>query len=206
MPQTLSRELLATDLSSHLHVRLSSREHAQAFAVELAPQLGAAASVVTYMDEIAELLAVQQVRRRALDLIMAILMILAAFGIANTILMAAYERVREIGTLRSLGMTETGVLRLFMLEGSLVGVVGSLLGAVWGSALTVHWAEHPIDFSRTLEQTGSNVSVSVLLYTHPSATVAVFSVVLGIVVALIASIFPARVASRMTPADAVRAT
>jgi len=204
-PQKLTRELLATELSSHLHVRLHAREQAQPFAAELAPLLGAHASVVTYLDETADLIAMQQVRRRALDLIMLILMALAAFGIANTILMAAYERVREIGTLRSLGMTERGVLRLFVLEGALVGVVGSLLGAAWGSLLTAHWAEHPLDFSQMLEQTGSNVSVSVLLYTQPSLTVAALCIALGSIVAVLASIFPARVASRMSPAEAVRA-
>ena len=206
VPQQLTRELLATDLASHLHVHLRAREQAAAFASALRPQLGAAASVVTYLEESADLLALQEVRRRALDLIMVILMALAAFGIANTILMAAYERVREIGTLRALGMTESGVLRLFMLEGALVGVVGSLLGAAWGSALTGYWARNPIDFSRSLEPTGQSASVSVLVYTYPSVSVAVVSIVVGIGVALVASIFPARVASRMTPADAVRAT
>jgi putative ABC transport system permease protein len=205
-PRKLTRELLATDLPSHLHVRLASRAGAAAFAAKLRPLLGTQASVVTYVDETADLVAVQDIRRRALDIILVILMALAAFGIANTILMAAYERVREIGTLRTLGMTETGVLRLFVLEGALVGVVGSLLGAAWGVALTLHWAEHPIDFSKTMEQTGSNVSASVLLYTRPSLSIAVLSVVLGIAVALLASIFPARVASRMSPAEAVRAT
>lgn len=205
VPAALTRELLATDLSSHLSVKLNSRNAAESFRDALATALGPSASVVTWRTETEDLVRLQDVRRRALDLVMAILMALAAFGIVNTILMAAYERVREIGTLRSLGMTERGVLQLFVLEGLLMGVVGSVLGALWGSALTYYWSQHPIDFSKQIEQTGGTYSVSALVYTHLSPSVVLVTVSLGVLVAMVASIYPARVASRMSPADAVRA-
>ena len=205
VPAPLTQKLLATDLPSHISVKLRSRAAAFPFAKQLAAALGPQASVATWQDETEELIRLQNVRRRALDLVMAILMALAAFGIVNTVLMAAYERVREIGTLRSLGMTERGVLELFVSEGLLIGLVGSLLGAAWGSALTYYWSVHPIDFSKTIEQAGGSYSASSLVYTRLSLEVVLITIGLGVLVSAVASIYPARVASRMVPADAVRA-
>ena len=205
VPAPLAHKLLATTLPSHLSVKLRSRDAADAFAARLGQALGEAASVVTWREETAELVQIQNVRRRALDLVMAVLMALAAFGIVNTVLMAAYERVREIGTLRALGMTEQGVLRLFVLEGLLIGVVGSLLGAAWGALLTYHWSVYPIDFSKSMEQTGGTYSASALVYTRLSPEIVLVTIALGVLVSVLASIYPARVASRMAPADAVRA-
>ncbi|HET8936851.1 MAG TPA: FtsX-like permease family protein [Polyangiales bacterium] len=205
VPGPLAQKLLATDLPSHISVKLRSRAAAVPFAKQLATALGPQASVVTWQDETEELIRIQNVRRRALDLVMAILMALAAFGIVNTVLMAAYERVREIGTLRSLGMTERGVLELFVSEGLLIGLVGSLLGAAWGAGLTYYWSVHPIDFSKTIEQAGGSYSASSLVYTRLSFEVVLITIGLGVLVSAVASIYPARVASRMVPADAVRA-
>jgi ABC-type lipoprotein release transport system permease subunit len=161
--------------------------------------------VVTWRYETADLLAVQAIRRRALEFVVFILMALAAFGIANTILMAAHERVREVGTLRSMGMTEGGVLRLFLLEGALIGLFGGLLGALWGGALVAHWSKSPIDFSQVFERSQQSLSVSALVYTRFSPSVIAGAVVLGVVISILASIYPARVASRLVPAEAVRA-
>jgi ABC-type lipoprotein release transport system permease subunit len=103
-------------------------------------------------------------------------------------------------------MTVAGVLRLFVLEGLMLGLIGSLLGALWGSALVWYWSVHPIDFSKQMEQTGGTYSASALVYTRLSAEVVLLTIGLGVLVAVVASIYPARVASRMSPADAVRAT
>jgi putative ABC transport system permease protein len=205
VPAPLTSKLLATDLPSHLSVKLRSRDAADAFAKRLAQALGPQASVATWREETEEMIQIQNVRRRALDLVMAVLMALAAFGIVNTVLMAAYERVREIGTLRALGMTEHGVLQLFVTEGLLIGIVGSLIGAAWGAALTYYWSVHPIDFSKSMEQTGGTYSASALVYTRLSAEIVLLTIGLGVLVAVLASIYPARIASRMAPADAVRA-
>jgi putative ABC transport system permease protein len=206
VPQALTSRLLATDRPSHLAVRLRDRDQAEAFAARLQAALGTQAEVVTWRQETDELVRLQQLRRRALDLVMFILMALGAFGIANTILMAAHERVREIGTLRSLGMTEGGVLWLFVLEGLLIGAAGSVLGGLVGSALVAHWARSPIDFSDMFDKgAGGGVSVSALVYTRLDPAVAAATMALGVAIAVLASLYPARVASRLAPADAVRA-
>lgn len=206
VPQRLARTLVSTDLPSHVAVKLRRRADSEPFAAKLRTVLGPAAEAVTWQQETAELLQLQEVRRRALDMVMFILMALAAFGIANTVLMAAHERIREIGTLRSMGMTEAGVLGLFLAEGSLIGLIGSLLGVLWGGALVTHWSRHPIDLGEALEKgSQGGISLSALLYARVDFGVMAASAAVGIAVAMVASLYPARVAARMVPAEAVRA-
>ena len=203
--QTVVR-LAGTDRPSHVGVRLARREAAPAFAPRLAAALGPTAEVVTLQDETRELLELQNIRRKALNMFVFVLMLLAAFGIANTILMAAYERVRELGTLRALGMPGTGVIGLFLGEGLLMGIVGSALGALWSTALVAYWSENPIDLTEAMQNSMNNaIPVSTFLYARLESWVVVAAVTLGVGVAGLASIYPARVAAAMSPADAVRA-
>lgn len=205
LPQAFVARLLATDRPSHLSLKLFDRRDAPRAAAALRPLLGRQARIVTWQDETAGEMRLQALRRRALDLVLAILLLLAAFGISNTVLMSAYERVREIGTLRALGMSEAAVLRLFVLEGFLIGIAGSGLGALGGGALTAYWSTHPLDFSKSWDQIGGQVSASALVYTQLSRSTLCLGVVLGVLVAALAAVLPARMAARMAPADAVRA-
>ena len=206
VPGPLARELVGTDLPSHVAVRLSSRDAAEDFARKLRAAQGEGVKVTTWEDETRELIELQGVRRRVLNLMVFILMALAGFGIANTVLMAAFERTREVGTLRSLGMTEGAVLRLFLIEGALVGFAGAVLGALLGGGLIWHWSQNPIDLSASFEAQGTALPVSALLYTQFNFPMLVTAVVMGTAVAVLASISPAKVAARMVPADAVRAS
>lgn len=204
-PQALSRQLLVAESPTHLSVKLRNRASSEAFAAKLSAGLGGGAEVVTWQSETAELLALQEIRVQSINMVVFILLALAGLGIANTILMAAHERVREVGTLRSMGMTEGGVIRLFLLEGALIGVVGGVIGALLGGGLVAHWAKNPIDLSEMIEQQGGSYSMSSLIYTQFDLTTTLAAVAMGIVVAVVASFYPARVASRMVPAEAVRA-
>lgn len=163
VPQELVRRLIAADRPTHVAVKLADRDDAEAAAAALRRAFGPQAEVVTWRHETAEMVRLQEIRRRALNLVMFILMALAASGIANTILMAAYERVREVGTLRAMGMTEGGVLRLFLVEGAMIGVLGSLVGAAWGGLLVARWARHPLDFTEAFEQNVRGISASALV-------------------------------------------
>jgi putative ABC transport system permease protein len=206
VPAPLAEALIAAEAPTHLSVKLDRRDTSEAFAARLQTSLGEGAEVVTWQDETAELLQMEQVKRNSLNLVVFVLLGLAAFGIANTILMAAHERVREIGTLRSLGMTEGGVVKLFLLEGSLTGLLGGVVGALLGGGLMAHWARHPFDFSQTYEQQQAALAVSALVYTRFELAHTLAAVAMGTIVAVIASLYPARVASRMSPAEAVRAS
>jgi putative ABC transport system permease protein len=208
-PMALTAKLTGADAPTHVSARLSRRALAPGFKPRLLATLGGA-EVSTVQEETAELISLQAVRRNSLDVLVFILLALAGFGMANTFLMAAYERTREVGTLRAMGMTEGSVTALFVTEGSIVGLAGSLLGAAWGSGLAIWWSIHPIDISEALQRSGAtgsgtSMAFSALIYTAFDPWIAAVGVALGLVVAMGSSWYPARVASSLRPADAVRA-
>ena len=212
MPMPLvQRLILSGERFSHLAVRLKQRDETDTVASALQARLGEAAEVTTWHAEAASMLELQEIRQAMLDLIAFVLMAIAAAGIANTVLMAAYERVREIGTLRAMGLTRRGVVGLFVAEGALTGVVGATVGGVLGALVVHKYAVDGIDLSPMIESAGStgayeNVPMSAMLYLQDSPTSVAVAVVFGVVVAVLASVYPAFVATKLTPAEAVRAS
>ena len=105
----------------------------------------------------------------------------------------------------ALGMTRSQVLQLFLLEGAVLGAVGAALGGLLGMAVVGWYATHGIDLTEAMEKGGANLPVSATLYlaVDPFWTVAAPAV--GVAIAILSSIYPARVASAMPPAEAVRA-
>ncbi len=73
-------------------------------------------------------LKVERLYRGIFNIIEVIVGIIVLFSIANTVTMSVFERIREIGTLRAIGTTRMGIMRLFVSEGVLIGVMGGLLG------------------------------------------------------------------------------
>jgi len=114
-------------------------------------------------------------------------------GIANAMLMSVTERFREIGTMKCLGAEDGTVVKLFLIESSLIGLAGSLVGVVLGLliSLVVALAQFGM-YTFTYMPTG-RVFVSIGL-----------SVAAGVVLCLIGAGYPALVAARMRPVEALR--
>lgn len=202
----LARDLTRSgDAVSHVGIRLRSREQAFDFAPLAQTALGSEVEVVTWREEAADLLRLQDIRQRALNILSTILLLLAGLGIMNTTLMAAYERIREVGTLRAMGMTRPEVLALFVIEGTLVGVLGGVLALGLGAAAVNYWATVGIDLSQAAATQTSSIPISTMLYTEWNPGHMVWGFGVGVVIAGLAATWPAFVAARMEPAEAVRA-
>jgi putative ABC transport system permease protein len=124
------------------------------------------------------------------DALAAIAVLIAALGIVNTLTMNVIERVREIGILRAAGMTRTQVWRSVVVEAGVLGLAGAILGIALGllvGALMVGLAGGRFDLA-----TGIPWSIVGL------------ALVLGVVVAMLAAAYPARIASRLSIVRAVQ--
>jgi putative ABC transport system permease protein len=185
---------------SHVAVRTPG-EHAAA-AAALA---GHGFHVSTLEQECDDMLALNRIRRRFLSVVVGMIMLIAAVGIANTVIMAAFERVREIGTLLALGMRRRDIRLLFMLEGGVMGMTAGLLGAALGGGAVWHWSVAGIDLSDVVQSVGSNMAMSTMIYTQFTWSAVVGAVGFGVGVSVLASLWPANWASRIVPADAVKA-
>ena len=211
VPQALVEKLVVTrDRFSHLATRLADRDDSPRFAKELETRLAGAASVTTWREETQDLIEIQRIRQTAMDLLALAIMAIAATGIANTVLMAAHERVREIGTLRAMGLDRRGVVGLFVLEGLVMGGVGGLLGALLGGSFNHKLSVDGIDLSSFIEAAGTggiydSMPMSSMLYTESSLALAVGAALVGLAVAVLSSVYPAVIAARRPPAEAMRA-
>ncbi|MDP2308265.1 MAG: FtsX-like permease family protein [Pseudomonadota bacterium] len=183
------------------HVAVDARGDPSETAAGLA---GLGWSTRTVREECADLIAANMIRRYALLFLVAIILLIAGVGIANTVIMAAYERVREIGTLMALGMKKRDVAGLFLLEGAGMGLMAGFVGASIGVAGVLYWQENGISLGDAVKNAGQVAMGSTLFTQFRWAPIAV-SWCFGLAIAIIASLWPARYASNLNPADAVKA-
>ena len=132
------------------------------------------------------------------------LVVLASFVIINTMIMIVNERTREIGMMSALGLDKREILYLFLIEGAIMGGIGSLIGTVFGGILTYIMSNIGIDFGSTLEGFSSDIFVSSTMYPIFSYQNMIFGFILGLIVVTIACVIPARRAAKLEPTDALR--
>ncbi len=134
--------------------------------------------------------------------LMSLLGIIALVTVVNTVLMSVMERTREIGALRAMGFDRRTVIRLVMTESALVGFVGTVLGLIIGMAISI-WLSHVgLDFSEIVKT--MDLPMNTVFYPDPSLATAMKASLLGLVIAVVAAWYPARVAARLEPANALR--
>ncbi len=127
--------------------------------------------------------------------IVVISLLVTVIGITNSMLMSVTERFREIGTMKCLGALSSFIRQLFLIESSLIGLVGAFLGAVVGMVFSffAYWLTY-----QWLVFQAVNVGLLAIFF--------VASLVVGVILAVLAAIYPAKFASNMLPAHALRST
>lgn len=117
-------------------------------------------------------------------------------SIMNVMIMAVYERIREIGTIAAIGTLPRRILSLFLVEGFLLGAAGAVVGSILSVVMiyTINLAEFTYNFGR---QTGLVLTTSV----NPQDLLMISGIVIA--VAVLASLQPAFKASRMDPIQAL---
>jgi ABC-type lipoprotein release transport system permease subunit len=133
-----------------------------------------------------------------------IVIVIASIGILNLMLMAVFERTHEMGVLAALGMKGRRIMALFLLEGTFIGAVGALSGCVLGVLLMALIGSVGIDLSKLTTGMGDiGVLMSGKLYPVVTAPGLISRAVIVVVIAAIASLYPAWQASRQEPAKAL---
>jgi lipoprotein-releasing system permease protein len=119
-------------------VRTRDPERAGEVASELSGRLGYPYYVESWMTTNQALFSALRLEKIAMGLILFLIVLVAAFNIVSTLVMVVADRTREIGILKAMGMTRSGILRVFMLQGAWIGIVGTTLGT--GTGVAAAWA------------------------------------------------------------------
>ncbi len=183
---------------SGVDVRLHTIREADAVRNDLQSALGPGYRVSTWFDLHKDLYSVMMIERWTAYIILCLIVGVASFNVLGSLTMGVIEKRRDIGILKALGTTRRSILRIFMVEGLLVGTLGTVLGSVLGLVvcyLQMHYGLFPLDPS---------------VYIIPAIPVEVrwtdFVAVAGasMLLSFLASLYPARRAASLTPVQAIR--
>jgi lipoprotein-releasing system permease protein len=163
-------------------------------------------SVRSWEDLFGSFLAALNLEKLGLFIVLAIIVLVAAFNIATTLIMVVMEKHRDIAILRSMGATSRSIMRIFILEGLIIGTVGTLLGTALGLLLAKNADPIIKGLEKLLEVKIFDQSVYGMdrfpSVVNSADVVAV--VIVAMSISLLATIYPAWRAAQMDPAEALR--
>ncbi len=142
-----------------------------------------------------------------LDMMNLVVLAVVAIVIANTLLMAVFERAREMGILAALGMKGRQILSMFLLEAGTLGLAGIVLGLVLGGLGIVYLATVglPIGEAAAAGEASNMITYGNVLYARFSLPDTVSLSIAGLAITLLGALYPAWFAARLEPIEALQA-
>jgi lipoprotein-releasing system permease protein len=180
-------------------VRLRSPDQTPAVGARLETRLGYPYRIQTWQEQNSGLFSALKLEKLAMGAVIFFIIIVAAFNIVGTLAMVVTFKTREIGILQAMGLTPRGVGRVFLMQGAVVGLVGTGIGMVFGLALS-----YLVDKSGLIPIDPSVYFID-HLPVHVEARDVVVVVGASLLVAILATIGPSRWASQLQPVEAIRA-
>ncbi len=167
------------------------------------------AEVLDWQTQAPEMLSLVKLTQSAGLLILVLVFVAAAAGVANTMLMATFERTRELGMLLALGTRPARIVLVILAESAALGLVGAVAGAALGLGLVAITHHTGIDYAALTGRGPSEISFAGLRWSlrlYPTlAAIDVARAVLGVLLtSLVASVWPATRAAHLQPARALR--
>ena len=160
--------------------------------------LGVGFTVVDWREANRPLFAALELERRMVALIIVLIMLVAALNITTTLVLVVIERRADIAILSTMGAGARSIMAIFMIEGALIGLAGALSGVALG--LVASAAGDRFGLVQLPPDVYSLTSVPF----HTQARDVVLPALVAFVVSLLATLYPARQASRVRPAEALR--
>lgn len=192
--------------ADEIEVMLTDPENVDARLMEIMRAAGPDSAVWTWRDSSGAFLRALDMEDNVMFIILSVLVLIASMNIISGLIMLVKNKGRDIGILRTMGLTEGSVLRVFFLCGSLTGLVGTAAGVVVGCLFAIY-----IDPIFALVDTISGGGVwdpSVRgIYRLPAKLEfgdVMSAVALSLTLSFLVTIFPARRAARMNPVEALR--
>ena len=189
-----------------LEIFSSDPDHLDAQRRAIAAIVGPGARIYDWQQSIAGYMNLVEIQRNVMFLILTLIVLVAAFNVISGMVMLVKGKGRDIAILRTMGATRSSVLRIFILAGASIGLVGTLLGLLLG----VEFASH-IEAIRGLVQRLFHVDVfsaQQYFFTHIPARVYPGDVLLVVAMAFclsfLATLYPAWRAARLDPVEALR--
>ena len=176
------------------------------FKKNIADELGERYFLWSWKERTASFLDALDLERRVMFIILSLIVLIAAMNIISGLVMLVKNKGRDIGILRSIGLTRSSILRIFFICGSLIGVSGTILGVIIGMLFVtyineIQWlVEYVIGSSVWNEEIRFLAQVPARLRIED----VVFALSVSLSISFVITIFPARKAAKLDPAEALK--
>ena len=207
LPFTEAQSFFNRDgVADEIEVMLTDPEHVEDMTYPLLRAAGERAMIWSWRDSAGSFLRALDIEDNVMFIILSILVLIAAMNIISGLIMLVKNKGRDIGILRTMGLSEGSILRVFFLCGSLIGVVGTGIGVIAGCLFALYI--DPIFAFVNYVAGGGVWDASIRgIYALP-AELRLWDVLKAVSLSLglsfIVTLFPARRAARMNPVEALR--
>ena len=137
-------------------------------------------------------------------MIILLILIIAAVGISNTMLMAVLERRREVGMMRAMGMSDSQVRKLFLREAAGIGFLGSFLGITIGALVNIPLVKYGLDYSFFFQGQSLGYRINGIFYGSWNAQGYLYSLILGVGLSVLVAAVSIRRFLRIGISDCLR--
>jgi lipoprotein-releasing system permease protein len=188
---------LGADVSG-IEVRTANRNDAARVAAQLEAVLGFPRRTEDWTSQNSSLFRALQLEKFAMAVILLLIIVVAAFNIVSTLTMVVRAKTREIGILKTMGLRAASVRNVFLLQGTVIGVIGTSIGLALGLGIGI-----AIERYRLIPLSPDVYFIDHLpVRIQPIDTVLI--VLASVVIATLATLYPARQAARLLPVKAIR--
>ncbi|MBN1410331.1 MAG: ABC transporter permease [Spirochaetales bacterium] len=147
---------------------------------------------------------IMESKRSVINVMMFLVFVIATVGIANTMLIAVYERIREIGMMRALGMKDSGIRITFMFESIGIGLFGSIFGVILGSLLNAYTYFIGFDITGLIGRMDFGYRMVNIFKSTWNPGTMVLAFIIGPLIAILVSMIPSSKALKMEVTDCLR--
>jgi lipoprotein-releasing system permease protein len=195
---TAAQNAMDTDQINQIELNVDDLNRAGEVAKEVEKVAGAQFTTTTWMERNKQLLGALRMEKVVTVIVISLIELVAALNIFITLVMMVMEKYRDIAILMSMGARLAQIRRIFMLQGVLIGIVGSAIGLVVG-----HLLAYFADKYRWIPLDETVYSMSFVPF-EPRWADSIWIAALAVLVSFLATLYPARNAARITPTEVLR--
>ena len=133
-----------------------------------------------------------------------VILLVACSAIANTMLMIVFERTKEIGMMKALGLNNLSIVGLLTIEAGIIGLIGSAVGSALGTIMS-YWLKYQgLDMSRFSSTSSADMPFGPIIYFAPTPFIILTAFILGLLITVIVALLPISRAIKINPAKALK--